>query len=235
MATVEDGHVVLLRHLVDSSEEGEEVLLRVDILLTVSGQENVLAFLQAEALVDIAGLDISEVVVEDFRHGGPCDIGALLGQAAVGEVSSCVLRVGHVHVRDDIDDTAVGLLGQALVLAAVASLHVEDRNMETLGSDNAEAAVGVAKDQYAVGLSLGEELVGTVDDVAAGSAKVVTDSIHIDLGLGELQILEEDTIEVVIVVLACVGENHVEVLAALVDDSGETDDLGARADNDDQL
>lgn len=146
-----------------------------------------------------------------------------------------MLRVGHIHVGDDIDDTAVGLLGQALVLAAVASLHVEDRNMETLGSDNAEAAVGVAKDQYAVRLGLGKELVGAVDDVAAGSAKVVTDSIHIDLGLCELQILEEDTVEVVIVVLARVGENHVKVLAALVDDGGETDDLGARADNNDQL
>ena len=235
MATVEDGHVVLFRHLVDSSEEGEEVLLRVNVFLTVSGQENILAFLQAEALVDVAGLDIGEVVVEDLRHGGPCDIGAFLGQAAVGEVSSCVLRVGHVHVGNDIDDTAVGLLGQALVLAAVAGLHVENGDMESLGSDNAEAAVGVAKDQYAVGLGLGEELVGAIDDVAAGSAKVVTDSIHIDLGFGELQILEEDTVEVVVIILACVGENHVEVLAALVDDGGETDDLGARADNDDQL
>ena len=235
MTTVEDGHVVLLRHLVDSSKEGEEVLLRVDIFLAVSGQENVLAFLQAEALVDVAGLDIGEVVVEDLRHGGPCDIGALLRQTAVGEVSSCVLRIGHIHVGDDIDDTAVGLLGQALVLAAVAGLHVEDGNVKSLRSDNAEAAVGVAKDQYAVRLGLGEELVGAVDDVAAGSAKVITDSIHIDLGLCELQVLEEDAVEVVIVVLACVGENHVKVLAALVDDGGETDDLGARADNDDQL
>lgn len=185
--------------------------------------------------MDVAGLDIGEVVVEDFCHGGSRDIGALLGQAAVGEVSSCVFRVGHIHVGDDIDDTAVGLLGQALVLAAVASLHVENGDMESLCSDNTEAAVGVAKDQYAVGLGLGEELVGAVDDVAASSAKVVTDCIHIDLGFGELQILEEDTVEVVVIILACVGENHVEVLAALVDDGGETDDLGARADNDDQL
>lgn len=235
MTTVEDGHVVLLRHLVDSSEEGEEVLLRVDIFLAMGGQENILAFLQAEALVDVAGLDIGEVVVEDFRHGGPCDIGALLRQTAVGEVSSCVLRIGHIHVGDDIDDTAVGLLGQTLVLAAVASLHVEDRNVKSLGSNNAEAAVGVAKDQYAVGLGLGEEFVRAVDDIAASSAKVVTDSIHIDLGLGELQVLEEYAVEVVIVVLACVGENHVKVLAALVDDGGETDDFGARADNDNEL
>ena len=235
MATVEDGHVVLLRHLVDSSEEGEEVFLRVDIFLAMGRQENVLTFFQAKALVHVAGLDTGEVVVEDFRHGGPCDIGALLGQAAVGEVSSCVLRVGHVNITDDVYDTAVGLLGQALVLAAVAGLHVENWDMESLCSDDAEAAIGVAKDQYAVRLGLGEEFVGTVDDIAAGSAKVVTDSIHIDLGLCELQVLEEDTVEVVIVVLARVGENHVEVLAAFVDDGGETDDLGARANNDDQL
>ncbi len=235
MTTVEDGHVVLFRHLVDSSEEGEEVLLRVDVFLAMGRQENILAFLQAKALVDVAGLDIGEVVVENFCHGGPCDIGALLGQTAVGEVSSCMLRIGHIHVGDDINDTAVGLLGQALVLAAVAGLHVENGNVKSLGSDNAEAAVGVAKDQYTVGLGLGKELVGAVDDIAASSAKVVTDSIHIDLGLCELQILEEDTVEVVIVVLACVGENHVKVLAALVDDGGETDDLGARADNDNEL
>lgn len=79
MTTVEDGHVVLFRHLVDSSEEGEEVLLRVNVFLAMGGQENVLAFLQAEALVDVTGLNLSEVVVEDFRHGGPCDIGAFLG------------------------------------------------------------------------------------------------------------------------------------------------------------
>lgn len=70
MATVEDGHIVLLRHLVDSCEEGEEVLLGINVFLTVSRQENVLAFLQAKALVDVAGLDIGEVVVENFRHGG---------------------------------------------------------------------------------------------------------------------------------------------------------------------
>lgn len=79
MTTVEDGHVVLFRHLVDSSEEGEEVLLRVDVFLAMGRQENILAFLQAKALVDVAGLDIGEVVVENFCHGGPCDIGALLG------------------------------------------------------------------------------------------------------------------------------------------------------------
>ena len=79
MTTVEDGHVILLRHLVDSSEEGEEVLLGINVFLAMGRQENILAFLQTEALVDVASLDIGEVVVENFCHGGPCDIGALLG------------------------------------------------------------------------------------------------------------------------------------------------------------
>lgn len=79
MATVEDRHVVLFRHFVDSSEEGEEVLLGINVFLAMGRQENILAFLQTEALVDVASLDIGEVVVEDFCHGGPCDIGALLG------------------------------------------------------------------------------------------------------------------------------------------------------------
>ena len=146
-----------------------------------------------------------------------------------------MLRVGHVNITDDVYDTAIGLFRETFVFAAVAGLHVEDRNVKSLRSDNAEAAVGVAKDQYAVGLGLGEEFVRAIDDVAAGSAKVITDSIHIDLGLCELQVLEEDTVEVVVVILACVGENNIKVLAALVDDGGETDDLGARADNDNQL
>ena len=35
--------------------------------------------------------------------------------------------VGHVHVADDVHDAAVGLFGQAFVLAAVARFHVENR------------------------------------------------------------------------------------------------------------
>jgi len=37
-----------------------------------------------------------------------------------------VFGVGHVHIADDVHDAAVGLFGQAFVLAAVASFHVED-------------------------------------------------------------------------------------------------------------
>ena len=235
MAGVENWHVVLLRHVVDGVEEREEVLLGVDVLLAVGGEEDILALLQAETLVHIARLNLGEVVVEDLRHRRARHVGALLGQAAVGEIAAGVLGVGHVDITDDVDDAAVGLLGQALVLAAVAGLHVEDGDVETLGADDAEAGVGVAKNEDAVGLGLGEEFVGTVDDVAAGGAEVVADGIHVNLRLGELQVAEENAVEIVVVVLAGVGENHVEILAALGDDGGETDYLGAGADDDNEL
>ena len=61
-----------------------------------------------------------------FGHGAAGDVGALLGEAGVGQVAAGVLAVGHVDVGDDVHDAAVGLLGQALVLAAVARLHVEE-------------------------------------------------------------------------------------------------------------
>lgn len=47
MAGVEDGYIVLFRHTVDGGEQGGEVLLCVDILLPVGGQQNVSALFQA--------------------------------------------------------------------------------------------------------------------------------------------------------------------------------------------
>ena len=41
------------------------------------------------------------------------------------------------------------------------------------------------------------------------------DRIHVDLRLGELQVAEEDTVEVVVVVLSGMGQNHIEYLRHL--------------------
>ena len=70
--------------------------------------------------MDVAGLYLLEVVVEHFGHGAAGDVGAFLGEAGVGQVAAGVLAVGHIDVGDDVHNAAVGLLGQALVLAPVA-------------------------------------------------------------------------------------------------------------------
>lgn len=235
MAAVEYRHVVFAGDGVDGVEEREEVFLGVDVLLAVSRQKDVSAFFETEAGVDVAGFDLFEVLVEHFGHRRAGEVGALFGQTAVGEVSAGVLRVAEVDVGDNINYSAVGLFGQTFVFAAVARLHVENGDVQTFCGDGREAGVGVAEDEECVGVDGRHQLVGTVDDVADGGAEVVTDGIHINLGVFQFEVLEEDAVEVVVVVLAGVGEDYVEVLAALVDGGCQTDDLGACAHDYQQL
>ena len=235
VAAVEYRHVVLFGHLVDGGEEAREVLLGVDIFFAVGAEQNVLAFFEAEAFVDVAGLDGFQVLVQDFGHGAAGHVGAFLGESAFGQVAAGVFGVGHVYVADDVDDAAVGLFGQAFVLAAVARFHVENRDMQTLGRDSGKATVGVAENQQCIGLAGDHELVAAVDDVADGSAEVVTHGIHVDFGILEAQVLEEHAVQIVVVVLAGVRQEAVEVLAALVNDCGKADNLGAGAHDDQEF
>ncbi len=146
-----------------------------------------------------------------------------------------MLAVGHVHVGDDVHNAAVGLLGQALVLAPVASLHVEDGDVQALGANDAQAAVGVAQHQHGIGLGGDHQLVALGNDIAHGLAQVIAHGLHIDVGIGQLEVLEEHSVEVVIIVLAGVRQQGIEVLATLVYNCRQTDNLRARAHNDEKL
>ena len=145
-----------------------------------------------------------------------------------------MLAVCHVDIGDDVDDAAVGLLGEALVLAAVAGLHVEDGDVQALCANDAKAGVGVAENEYSIRLGGCKELVGAVDDVAAGGTEVIAYGIHVDFWVFQLQVLEEHAVEVVVVVLAGMGEDDIEVLTALVDDCGKADYLGAGSHHNDE-
>ena len=235
VAGVQDGHVVSLGQRVDGGEQAREVGLGVDVLLAVGGEQHVALGLQAELGEDVRGLDLAQVGAQHLGHGRPRDVGALRGAAGVLEVAAGVLGVGQVDVGDHVDDAAVGLLGQALVLAAVARLHVEDGDVQALGRDGGQAAVGVAQDQKRVGLDLDHQLVRGRDDVAHGLAQVGAHGVQVDVGVGELQVAEEDAVERVIIVLPGVRQQAVEVASALLDDLGQADDLGARAHDDQEL
>lgn len=235
VAGVQDRHVVLLGQRVDRGEQAREVGLGVDVLLAVGGQQHVALRLQAELGEDIGGLDLAQVGAQDLCHGRAGDVGALRGAAGVLEVAAGVLGVGQVDVGDHVDDAAVGLLGQALVLAAVAGLHVEDGDVEPLGRDGGQAAVGVAQDQQRVGLHLDHQLVARGDDVAHGLAQVGAHGVQVDVRVVQRQVAEEDAVERVVVVLPGVRQQAVEVAAALLDDLGQADDLGARAHDDQEL
>ena len=228
VAGVQDLHVVFLRECVDRREQAREVRLGVDVLLAVGRKQHVALGLQTELGEDIRSLDLVQVGTKDLCHGRARDIGALRGAAGVPEVAARVLGVCQVDVGDHVDDAAVSLLGQALVLAAVARLHVEDGDVEPLGRDGGKAAVGVAQDEKRVGLHLNHELIARGDDVAHGFAQVGAHGV-------QRQVAEEDAVERVVVVLPGVRQQAVEVAAALRDDLGQADDLGAGAHDDQQL
>ena len=179
----------------------------------------------------VRSLDFLQVLVEHFGHWGATDVGALGSYTAGIEVTAGVLAVADVDIGDDVYDTAVGLLGQAFVPAAVAGFHVEDGDVEAFGSNDAEAAVGVAQDEDGIGLDLYHELVALVYDVAHGGAKVVTYGIEIYLWICKFKITEEYAVEVVVVVLTCVCKDTIKVLAAFVDYGCKTDDLRTSTDN----
>lgn len=104
--------------------------------------------------------------------------------------------------------------------------------METLGADDAQTGVGVAEYKHCIGLGLHHQPVGGSDDVAHCIAEVFAYGIHVYFGIGKLQVSEEDAVEVVVVVLTGMGENHVKIFTATVDDCREAYDFGTCADND---
>ena len=63
-------------------------------------------------------------------------------------------------------------------------------------------------------------------------AKVITHGAHIHLWVSQLQVLEENTVEVVVVVLAGMGQDGVKVGAALVDYGCQADDFRTGANDD---
>ena len=235
MAAVQHGHVVLLRHLVDGRKEAYKVLLRVDVLLPVGGEQDVLALFQPQTGVDVAGLDFGQVVVEHFGHGAAGDVGALLGQAVLRQVTTGVLRVAQVHVGDNIHDAAVGLLRKALVLAAVAGFHVEDGNVQPLSADDAEAGIGVPQHQDGIGLQFHHQVVAFGDDVPHGLAQGIPNRVQVDVRVGQFQVVEEHTVEVIVVVLAGVSQQGIEILPALGDHRGQADNLRPGTHDDQQL
>lgn len=136
-----------------------------------------------------------------------------------------MLGIAEIDIGNDVNDAAVCFFWETFIFAAVAGFHMEDWYVETLCCDCGEAGIGVAEDEECIGFDVNHEFVRAVDDVAYGGSEVVTDGVHIHFWIGELEIFEEYAVEIVVVVLACVGEYYIKVFAAFVDCGCEADDF----------
>ena len=89
-------------------------------------KQNVFSLGQAQPLMYVRRFNGRQVGVEHLRHGRAGDVHPLFRQAALMKILPGVLGVGQIHIGDDVHNPAVGLLGQALILAPVARLHVKN-------------------------------------------------------------------------------------------------------------
>ena len=235
MAGVQHRQVVLRRHGVDRREQRTEILLRVDILLPVGREQDIFALFQTQPGVNIAGLDLRQILMQHLRHGAAHHEGALLRDARGVQIPPCVLGVAQVYIGGHIHNAAVRFLRQALVKAAVPGLHVENRNVQPLGGDDRQAGVGISQHQHGVRPDLLHEGVAFGDDRADGLAEVCPGGVQIIVRGPETQVLKEHLVQLVVVILPRVDENLMEIPVAALYGGGQTDDLRARAENRHQL
>jgi len=146
-----------------------------------------------------------------------------------------VLAIRHVHIADDVNNSAVGLLRQALVLTSVTSLHVEDGDMQTLCANHAQAAIGITKNQYCIRLYLHHQLVALGNDVTHGLTQVITYGFHIHIRISQLQILEEHPVQVIVIVLTCMCQQRIKILTTFINHSCQSDNLRACTHDNQQL
>ena len=198
-------------------------------------KQNVALLFQGKTGENVRRFDRSKVFRQHLSHRRTGHVGALLGQTALVQITARMLGIGKVHVRNDVHNTAVGLLGQAFILATVARFHVEDRNVKTLCGNGRQTRIGVTEDQKRVGLRCRHQLVRAVDDIAHGCAKVIAHRIHIHLGRCNGKVLEEHAVEIVVVILTRVGKNGVEIGTAFGHHSRKANDLGTGSHNDQKL
>ena len=166
VAGVKDWHIILLCHGIDRCEQLDEIAVCIDIFLPMGREQNVLPLSQSQTLVNIARFDLVQIGVQYLGHGAACHKGALLRQAALHQIPARVLRITEIDVADDVHNTAVRLLRQALVLASVTRFHMENRNVQPFGADHRKAGVGVTQDQHRIRPDPHHQLVGLLDDIS---------------------------------------------------------------------
>ena len=235
MAGVQHRQVVLRRHGVYRREERTEILLRVDVFLPVGREQDIFAFFQTQPGVNVACLDLRQILMQHLRHGAAYHKGALLRDARGVQIAPCMLGVAEIHIGGHIHNAAVRFLRQALVKAAVPGLHVENRNVQPLGGDDGQAGVGISQHQHGVRPDLLHEGVAFGDDRADGLAEVCPGGVQIIVRGPETQVLKEHLVQLVVVILPRVDENLMEIPVAALYGGGQTDDLRARAENRHQL
>ncbi len=215
--------------LPESVEDGPEAPLLVHVLGPVHGHEEVGACCDPQPLENVALLDPRPVVPDHLADRVARHVDVMPGDPFPEKVRPAPLGVGHQDIARVVDDPPVHLLRHAVVIAAVAGLHVEDGDAHPFGDDRGETAVRVAEDQQPVRPLDGHDLLGPADDPADLVAERAPLDPKVVIGLPDSEVPEEDLVQVRVVVLPGVDQDVVAVPVQLGDDAAQADDLRAGA------
>ena len=141
-------------------------------------------------------------------------------------------RVRQQPVADVVDQLAVLLLRHAPVEAAVARLHVEDRDVVAGGGYRRQAAVGVAEDEQRIGTEVQQLGLAARDDRRDLRAHVSPRGCRDRCPARGAQLVEEDLRELGVVVLPGVDEAMLDPrLRERLEDETQPDQLRPRPDD----
>jgi hypothetical protein len=125
-----------------------------------------------------------------------------------------------------VDDAAVDFLWNPEVEAASACLHVEYGNFSAFGRNHCKGAVCVSQQKQRIGSMFAHDLVGGDDDLTDGLCSGRAGGFQKNVRLADAEFAEENTVKLVVVVLARVHQHVVTVVIQLRDHPRKPDDLG---------
>lgn len=214
---------------VHRGDEGLDVLRVVDIARAVQRGDDVVA-LDADLLTHGVGVEAGLVLEQGVDHRVADEVDLVGVGALVAQVADRVGARREEQVRELVGDEAVDLLGHRHVEGAQAGLDVGEGDAELARHEGSgHGGVDVAVDDDEVGAALGEELLeGDHHLGRLGAVRAGTDT-EIDVGLGDAQLAEEDVRHLVVVVLAGVHEQLLDVVSGQgLEDRGGLGEVGTR-------
>ena len=131
--------------------------------------------------MNIRCLNLFQIVVQYLSHRRTCHISSLLRQTTVSQITTRMLGVSHIHIRNNIYNTTVCLLRKALILATVSGFHMKNWNMQSLCTNYGQAGIGITKNQYCIRLNLSHQFVTLCNDISTGFTKIRSNCIQINL------------------------------------------------------
>ena len=221
--------------MIDGLHQGQEVLLQVDVFLAVRAYQDIFPLFKAQAFQHVAMVNLLPVAFQHLPHGRAGHEDGFSVDALAEQVTAAVFRIGQIDIADMIHNLAVDHFAYVPIPAAVARLHMKDRDFQPLGGNGRESRVGIAQNERRVGALIHHNLIALGDDIAHGFAQIAAHGVQVIIRRAQAQLAEEHLIERGIVVLPRMHNHMVKIPVRTAHHRRQTDNLRPGAQHRHQL